>query len=484
MKKLILINLIFILCLWYTFAHPLDISSTYITISWNKAQANSLFHSYQMEYLLWKNQIQTWDVNEYFKNKNIIIDYVKNHINLYNQNKKCNISEITVNPQEEYQIIDRWFEVNYTFLCEEKISEWNIEIIFFKDFELQTNNLTIYDANNWIMNSTQYKSITLNNNYNKFDFNINLKLKKEIDTDWDWLSNIEENHYKTNPNNIDTDWDKYSDYEEITTSYNPLNSSLWPSQKYREKLEITNFKEETKQTIQKDDNSRTIFSQVLEKISNYVKNINNENIIYIFLLIVCLWFIHAMWPGHSKSVLVWYVRDKNKNLLDATIYALIFTITHLIDIVIIFIIAKVFFSYYDMSNYIVYIQRISIIILIFLSLYIIYTSYKNLKQKQNISCKKDTKSKYFMWFLLWLAPCTFGWSIFLLLFSLWSIDLIPIFIRALWIWIFICLMAVVIMTYFLREKVFSKIKFFTTYSSIISWIIILISWLYILLTLF
>jgi hypothetical protein len=44
-----------------------------------------------------------------------------------------------------------------------------------------------------------------------------------IDTDKDGLTDIEEEKYKTDPNNKDTDNDGYTDYEEIESGYDPLN---------------------------------------------------------------------------------------------------------------------------------------------------------------------------------------------------------------------------------------------------------------------
>ncbi len=221
------------------------------------------------------------------------------------------------------------------------------------------------------------------------------------------------------------------------TSYSPLNKEPWPWQVKRDFIpqDVLYSIENNKELSKEEEKSLTndIFSESLKKISNYVKQIWDENIIYIFLLIIALGFIHAMWPWHSKSILASYVLDKDKSFLDGFIFAVIFSITHIIDIVIVFIIAKVIFSYFDMWNYIIYIQRVSIILLIILSIYLIYRSIKNINCKIKTS---STKSNIIIWFLAWLAPCTFWWSIFLLLFSLWSFNLIPIFILALYFYVY------------------------------------------------
>ncbi len=181
----------------------------------------------------------------------------------------------------------------------------------------------------------------------------------------------------------------------------------------------------------------------------------------------------------KKSFNFIYFLDKNKNFLDWLLYITIFTITHLIDIVLLFLVTKVFISFYDISNYMLYIQRISLIIVLVFSLYLIFRAYKNLKIPPRLPSPPFEKGRnkgiswsIMLWFVAWLAPCSFGWSIFLLLFSMWSFSLILPMILALWIWIFLCLMVVLILTFILRTKVFEKINLFSKYSSLVSSIIL------------
>jgi ABC-type nickel/cobalt efflux system permease component RcnA len=99
------------------------------------------------------------------------------------------------------------------------------------------------------------------------------------------------------------------------------------------------------------------------------------------LIVVGLGFVHAAGPGHSKTLLVSYIIDKNKSFFDGLIFITIFTITHLIDIVILFVMVKLFLAHYDVSSYMVVIQRISITLLILFSMYLFYRAYRKFGQK-------------------------------------------------------------------------------------------------------
>lgn len=489
MKKLLTTIFFFFILFQITFAHPLDISSSFLSFSKNYLNITTYFHSYEIEYLLTKNNIKFKSVYEYYEHENIIKDYIKQNIKLELQENKCEIENIEILKLEEYQILSTWIEINYNFKCEKNIENWNIKVSFFDNFPLQTNQMTFYDLNT--NSTTPFESIVLTSKIKDYEFDLKNKNKKCVsDTDWDWLSDEQELIHKTDINKIDTDWDFYTDYEEIFNSWLPFDKYMWPNQVPRYEipndiLKKTKINKKTKDDCEKQNllikkisennwlltswYGNELFVWTLKNIADYINQTSKESFLYIFLLVIWLWFIHGMWPGHSKSLLISYVLDKNKSFFDGFLYIIIFTITHLIDIVLLFLITKVVFSFYDISNYMLYIQRISLIIVLFFSFYLIIKSYKNLKNNyiKNYE-KKDLKWSILLWFVAWLAPCTFGWSIFLLLFSMWSFGLIIPMILALGIWIFLCLLVVLILTYILRKRVFEKISLFSKYSSLIS----------------
>lgn len=494
MKKILLLLVLFSFFIEQVQAHPLDISTNFVSIKRNTADVTTYLHSFEVEYLLSKLGIVPRNIWVYYENENKITNYIKENTKFYNAWKECSIKDVYLPKMEDYEVLSRWLQISYKFDCSDKIEAWEIQLSLFTNFLLQANKLTIYDLNNWIENLSPKKYSVLTSKISKTDFDINKTELKKKDSDWDGISDDDEAIYKTDPYNIDTDKDNWTDYEEVTSSFDPINKNPGPWQWYREEIppDVKNQAEITKKdkiNEIKNDSSKWLaynfywvdfLEKTLKSISEYINW--KWNFIYVFLIVVALWFVHAFGPGHSKTILISYIVDKNKSFLDWLVFALIFSITHIIDIIIVFIIAKFVLSYYDISNYIVYIQRFSRIILVFISFYLVYKNIKNIKSKKIETCNEtnDTKSKIFLWFLTWLAPCSFGWSIFLLLFSLGNFSLIPILIFALWLWIFICLLLVLIITMIIRKKIFEKINIFSVYSGLVSSSMILIFSFYIL----
>jgi len=507
MKKYIklVITYIFLILnfqLLISFAHPLDISSSFFSIKWNNANVTTYFHSYEIEYLLTQSGKPPKVIQDYYQNQEYIKSYLKNNTKFYNNSKLCKISDIQTPQLEEYQVLTKWFEVDYSFNCEDNIRSWEIQITFFNNFKLQTNKLIIYDLNNWIENITPSYSKVLTTKIDNLSFDLqNKQTIKSKDSDWDWLTDDEEKIYKTDPQKIDTDGDKYTDYEEVTGSWDPIKKEFWPWQKYREEIPqwvLDNIAWNIKSNSDNLWSASWLLSSwywmeylqnVLKKINEYIKN-NSHWFWYIFWMVIALWFIHAFWPWHSKSLLISYAIDKDNWFIKWIWFALVFTITHLIDIVILFLVAKFVFQFYDISNYMIYIQRFSLTILIIFSVYLIYKNINKINNKELIT-KNNTIEKTFstsnwsgwlIWLVAWLAPCTFGWSIFLLLFSLWTFAMILPMILALWIWIFICLVLILVITLFIKNKIYAKVWYLSTYSSLISSSILLFLWIYLLYT--
>lgn len=486
-------------------AHPLDISSTSWSFKDNQLRLTTFFHTYEIEYFLNKNNKFFKWTYDYFQYSKEFWEYVKNNIYLNLEGNKCEFRDFEMTQKQEYEILTYWVETNYKIICEKPIISGDLKITFFSNFPLQTNQLSLYDLND-VNQRNSFANIILTNDFNTFKFDLNDKISLcKIDTDWDWINDDLEQMYKTDPYKIDTDGDFYTDFEEINSSYSPLDKNLWPGQNFREEIPKDILSKTKNNVITKqmcDEFLKTnkdiktsnwllsswfwneYFAKTLKQISNYLYKKSDESIFYILLVIVGLWFIHAAWPGHSKSLLVSYIVDKNKSFFDWLMFVTIFSITHLLDIILLFVVTKVIFWIYDISNYMLYIQRISLIILMFFSVYLIFKSIKNYWKNIQKCEKSDKKSSIFLWFVSWLAPCTFWWSIFLLLFWIWNMSLIIPMLLALWFWIFLFLFLVLVIVYFLRVKFLQKIDIFSKISSLISSIILLILSIFLMINLY
>ena len=487
MKKLLSIIIFSIILLNKTYAHPLDISISTADIRWNTFSITTYFHTFEIEYLLKNNWVNPKWVNDYFENEKIIKDYISNNIFLYNKWDKCNIDNLEIIEDDTYLIVSNWLWVSYKFICTQDIKNFTFINKSFIEFSLQTNRITIYDLNNWIkdLKPIYYKVLTSKINELQLElWNID---NRSVDSDWDWLSDEEEKVYYTNKDKIDTDWDNYTDKEEVDYWWNPINPELWPWQKYREILdiEVSNKNIDKLLEIEREVSRHNISDywywwKYLEKSLKYINNFYDKSewsIIIMFLIVFLLWMIHAIWPGHSKSILIWYTLEKWNWYIKWLIFALIFTITHILDIIILLLITKLLFNFIDISKYLYYIQIIWSIVFIILSSYILINAKKSLKWDNKKECKKinDKKSGILIAFFAWLAPCSFAWSIYLLLVALWKINMILLFIFALWLWILATLIIIVFISVFLKNKIYSKVSVLSNYSKIISSSIILIT---------
>lgn len=488
MKKILISFVLFFLLFGKIFAHPLDISNSFYSFQGNTLQVTTFFHTYEIEYLLRWNGKNVKNIPEYFQYRETIQDYIHKNISLETEWKNCKIWEIELVEKDEYSIILDGFEVNFLIECPQNIQTGLLQVKYFNEFPLQTNQSTFYDLNT---DTTPFHYTVLTPKVFSYQFDLNNKTPLCIvDSDWDGLSDDEERIYGTDAENIDTDGDFFTDYEEVFWWWDPKSSSPWPAQPYREQIpeEIIFGTEKKVQTqadclkeaenfISQNQNkwllqewlANNYFRGVVEKIANYLSWEWWYGIVAIMIFVMFLWFIHAAGPGHSKTLLVSYIIDKNKSFFDGFVFITIFTITHLIDIVVLFILVKILMAHYDISSFMIYIQRVSVFLLSIFSIYLFVKAYKNKTTcKVDSGPKKDFKSNVFLGIISWLVPCTFGWSIFLLLFSLWKVSLILPLILSLGIGIFLFLFLVLTLTYFLRKKYFDSIEWFSKYSSLIS----------------
>lgn len=489
MKKIfsfILLFIIFFINIPSSFAHPLDISVSTATIKKNNIHFTTYFHSFEIEYLLKNNNIESNDgIITYYDNSNIIRDYIQNNINFLNNNNSCTFHNFELKQEDAHLILTQWLAASYSFICEENIKNISLDIKYFIEFPLQTNRITFYDISDGIKNIQPllYKVLT-NKIYNlEIDIN-NVNNATRIDSDNDGLSDEEEKIYATDPNNIDSDWDNYSDREEVDFGWNPLNPEMWPAQEYRDELDTISIQKNISnlEKISADISSKNLsdfwyWNDYLKKVMKYIDNFfthNEWNILYVFLIVFWLWVIHAIWPWHSKSLLVAYTLERNHGYTKWIFFAFIFTITHILDILILFLITKVIVTFIDISKFNYYIQLVSAFLLFFLSIFLLYRAY-NKKQCQHLN-KKPEKTSLFIAFLAWLAPCSFAWSIFLLLLAVWKSSWIFPLVIALWLWIFTTLVWIVILAVFLKNKIYTKAENIWIYSSFLSaWIIFIIS---------
>lgn len=112
------------------------------------------------------------------------------------------------------------------------------------------------------------------------------------------------------------------------------------------------------------------------------------------------------------------------------LYCGVFTLIHLLDIIVVVALTKIFFSILDPSVYLSIIGRASAVLVVGIGVYIGYVSLQKYQKKK----KKDTeatdttlrkKNYILMAIITGLTPCAFGWSIFLMLMAIGKMSLAP-----------------------------------------------------------
>lgn len=477
LRQIITFLFLFIFPFGLVFAHPLDISSTYLSFknSW-KIDMTTYFHSYEISYLLKEHGVEnTENIESYFENEDIIKNYVVENTLVKNNWSKCQLlDDIEVIRDQSYDILSDGLRVNYHFVCpSEKIENLFVELSYFSEFQLQTNKITVSK----LLDNLYYKVLTPK--VTSFELDVNNITHDMLDSDGDWLSDEDEKIYQTDPENIDTDWDEFDDKEEIDNWRNPLNPDFSPGQDLEPKREegfLAKVYADTSKNSGKwlNDNSQyfggEFLKEVLASISDFL-NSWETGFFKVFFLVVILWIIHAIWPGHSKSLLVSYVLERDKKFRDGIMYSAIFSVIHILDILVLFALYKLSANFIDYSNLTSNIRFYSWIILILLWLYLFYTRVYKAKKE----CESHGNS---IWtaVVAGLMPCSFGWSIFILLVSIGQTGWIFPLVLALGLWIFLTLATISVLAIFLKDRLYDKIEALSNYWLILSILIIMSVW--------
>lgn len=480
------------------FAHPLDVSATTMTVSDNGVSATTALHPSEVERILGMRGIPMRSVTygDYYSKKEYVFDYLKKTVSFSADGKPCEIGNFQTRDRTVDEIFAEGFPVSYSFSCSGPVGKADVEIRIFNELPLQTNRLTLLGTDGSVL---AYKVLTPVISNLSYDIASGPAVNG-ADADADGLSDEEENAYRTDAGNPDSDGDNYFDGEEVAWGWNPLSKDLSPGQKYREEPLVSaaplptfsgvgqgsspsgsargsgNSGDSTAKyqaPVSLLDSSvygADFFREVLRGVAKFADAPSATGFWTLFLLTAVLGFVHAAGPGHSKTLLVASVVDRRRGFWSGIAFAVVFTITHLADVAILVLLTKYVFEAFDPGPYMLAVQRFGSLGLGTLAIYLAYRAYrdwgKNAPEAEfrTMPGWKDV----FAGFFAGLAPCAFGWGIFLVLFSLGKIGWALPLLGALGIGIFACLFLVLSAAYFLRERAFRFAPLAIRYSQAVS----------------
>jgi ABC-type nickel/cobalt efflux system permease component RcnA len=119
-----------------------------------------------------------------------------------------------------------------------------------------------------------------------------------------------------------------------------------------------------------------IFQKVLKMIGKTISKEEITPFFIIFFLVMGLGFLHALGPGHAKSLLTAMMIHKKASFGTGLKFIGIFSVTHIVDILLLYGCLALFMKYFDATTLLNFIPKVSAIVLLLLGTYLGYRAYK------------------------------------------------------------------------------------------------------------
>ena len=444
-----------------------DTSNTTLNIRGNKVTGSSSFHPFQIDYLLRKNDKSVSEAEKFMLQSDFIESYISDNIGFYNSWESCIITQIELLEVDPVNIFFEWVEIVYSLECDEIIHDARVTIDFFSEIGRQTNMLRVI-----YWDDPKYQIYEpLDPEYIELSFNT---LTHEYVFDGSFLDDQRAqiiHNQDIHSQKIESSEDNYCNVMDLDTLW---YTHIWDASMCDiiDEAFIETWSSSSLMNINQDD---TIIAWLYTRVQkNLQKALIEWNIwiIWLSFIIFLLWFLHAAWPGHSKTVLTALMIDNNSSFRSGLKYIISYTLTHYIDIIIFSIIVSAFLYSFDITQYYGTIQIFSAIMLLWLSIFLIYKSLKSLKHNMECSCckikNKSNTSPVLLWFFSWVVPCMLAWTLFFLLTSLWLIQYIIFMILALIWWTFTFLFWLLIVIWRVRSFWFLRFQKYLRYTPLLS----------------
>lgn len=486
-NKYIFIFLITVIGLFFYFnavrAHALDVSIVNFLLPECESNNCQLPAELKAEYILsWpeatflinkKTNDNVTDFTKLNDYQQVFSDYFKNKTKLLSP-KKCSMDVQMLAVDPETIIFDGvLFEV--TFNCFEKGQSFQFENkLFLEYFDLQTNIVRVFNG----YYEKLLSGLTLDNK----NTSVTIGYSEQSSNEAIEIVDVFNDDAKS----------KNSDANQLATTSVKDAANIQSENEALDFSDGKNIKNASSTIIDtitaKDDFDVGRFSSLpkeksswLEKLTNKIKDNQDKSRLLILFIVLMLGFLHTLEAGHSKTILASLLIDKKMNMRQGLGYATVFTITHIADILflgILFLTANAFINIYALLPHL---QIFSLYALIFIAIYLLikntlhYFKHKFAHHHHHghhhhheIGPSTSFKHQLYIGFIAGLAPCLFGWSIFMLFLSTGRMWFVIPLILAFGIGIFLALGLISLIVVKLKDSFFNKYKWIGELSPIIS----------------
>ncbi len=220
---------------------------------------------------------------------------------------------------------------------------------------------------------------------------------------------------------------------------------------------------------------------LLERLSQGFLDTHSTSLPAAIGLVFLLGLLHTLEAGHSKSILTSFLIQKKARVRDGLLFAGIFTVTHIADIVILGLILLLTNSFIDVFARLSYLQTFSYYSLLFISVYmlmkhiseyvkhlVLSDDHEHEHHHHHAIDVKDIRKQLFLGFVTGLSPCLFGWSIFMVILTTKTIWVIFPVIFSFGLGIFVALSLIVFIVGKFKIKMMERFHFVGEISPIIS----------------
>jgi ABC-type nickel/cobalt efflux system permease component RcnA len=242
---------------------------------------------------------------------------------------------------------------------------------------------------------------------------------------------------------------------------------------------------------------KTNSNKIIEYFTSLLNQNNSWTIPLIFLVIFAMGMLHSLEGGHNKIILGSLVVDNKIDLRQSLIFTIIFTLTHMSDIILLSFGLLFLDSYIDLYKLIPNITLYTILILLAISGFSVVKEARHIlihrlgldhehdhnhehhhdhgHEHKELDKKQGIGKMILIAFISGLAPCVTGWSIFMLLFSTGNINLVLPGMVFFGFGVFTVLGLYTLLLHKTKSLVLGKYSWISQYSTIISMSLVFIS---------
>lgn len=442
--------------------------------------------------------------------QSLFIDYIKQNSSLSSKNEICEFFLDKFPELDPETVLFDGIQYDGHFTCQENISNMIFKDSLFMDYiDTQTNFVWILDSDNKLLKQIYFKkgkesAVLEFSNLLKSTIDSN---KADIDKETDSpikpvkkpaLISFDKNLKTASSLTMIAKEDVSSTSSSLATidkKDNNLTLKQTENNMPRASTSAENMYSSIsdKQGSNNSLNQRSRFSSFL---LNVLKGGKQTTWPLTLLLVFLLGMLHSLESGHSKTILAALLINKNISLRRSFGYAAVFTITHVADILllgILFISANLFFNLYSLLPHL---QIFALYALLFIATYLLIKSSTHYIQHKlgyehehhhhhhhhhdhehehgSASASDDFKHQLYIGFIVGLAPCLFGWSIFMLFLSTGLTWFIIPLILAFAFGIFLSLVLISMAIVKLKDHFMDRIGWLGDISPIISALLLLI----------